>query len=153
MIDNEDCHIHSPLIMFRSTGLRYALLQWQKIKGVHPKASKSKLKVHRPGRLNYFNYQNGSGKIASCCSITGHKLLTLPGVADTYTFLMNTWNTLPQSYQQRVYNTTLAKVKPQIQQAENPPPALVICVEAAWVDNAILPDYLTFEVALEKSEI
>jgi hypothetical protein len=27
-----------------------------------------------------------------------HMMLTLPGVADTYTFLMNTWNTLLESY-------------------------------------------------------
>ena len=66
---------------------------------------------------------------------------------------MNTWNTLPESYQQRVYNNTLATVKRQIQQAENPTPAVVISVEAARVDNAILLDYLTSEVALEEPEI
>jgi hypothetical protein len=66
---------------------------------------------------------------------------------------MNTWNTLPESYQQRVYNNTLAIVKRQIQQVENPTPAVVISVEAARVDNAILLDYLTSEVALEKPEI
>jgi len=49
---------------------------------------------------------------------------------------MNTWNTLPESYQQRVYNNTLATVKHQIQQAENPTPAVVISMEAARVDNA-----------------
>jgi len=84
---------------------------------------------------------------------TGPKLLTLPGIADTYTFLMNTWNTLPESYQQRVYNNTLATVKRQIQQAENPTPAVVINMEAASVDNAILLNYLTSEVALEEPEI
>jgi hypothetical protein len=84
---------------------------------------------------------------------TGPKLLTSPGVADTYTFLMNTWNTLPESYQQRVYNSTLATVKRQIQQAENPTPAVVISTEAASVDNAILLDYLTSEVALEEPGI
>jgi len=83
----------------------------------------------------------------------GRKLLTSPGVADTYTFLMNTWNTLPESYQQRVYNHTLATVKCQIQQAENQMPAVVISVEAAHVDNAILLDYLTTEVAIEEPEI
>jgi len=83
----------------------------------------------------------------------GRKLLTSPGVADTYTFLMNTWNTLPESYQQRVYNNTLAAVKRQIQQAENPTPAVVISVEAARVDNAILLDYLASEVTLEEPEI
>jgi len=66
---------------------------------------------------------------------------------------MNTWNTLPKSYQQRVYKNTLATVKCQIQQVENPTPAVVISVEAARVDNAILLDYLTSEVALEEPEI
>jgi hypothetical protein len=80
-------------------------------------------------------------------------LLTSPGVADTYTFLINAWNTLPESYQQRVYNHTLATVKLQIQQVENPTPAVVISVEPARVDNAILLDYLTSEVALEEPEI
>jgi len=54
---------------------------------------------------------------------TGRMLLTSPGVADRYTFLINTWNTLPESYQQWVYKNTLATVKHQIQQAENPTPA------------------------------
>jgi len=66
---------------------------------------------------------------------------------------MTTWNTLPESYQQRVYNNTLATVKRQIQQAENPTPAVVISTEASSVDNAILLDYLTSEVALEEPEI
>jgi hypothetical protein len=66
---------------------------------------------------------------------------------------MNTWNTLPESYQQRVYNNTLATVKRQIQQAENPTPAMVISTEAASIDNDILLDYLTSEVALEEPEI
>jgi len=83
----------------------------------------------------------------------GRKLLTSPGITDTYTFLMNTWNTLLESYPQRVYNNTLATVKRQIQQAENPTPAVVISVEAAHVDNAILLDYLTSEVALEEPAI
>jgi hypothetical protein len=52
-----------------------------------------------------------------------------------------------------VYNNTLAPVKRQIQQAENPTPAVVISVEAERVDNAILLDYLTSEVALEEPEI
>jgi len=51
-----------------------------------------------------------------------------------YTFLMNTWNTLPEIYQQRVYKTTLPTVKRQIQQSENPTPAVVIKVEAARVE-------------------
>jgi hypothetical protein len=66
---------------------------------------------------------------------------------------MNTWITLPESYQQRVYNITLATFKGQIQQAENPTPAVMISVEAAPVDNAILLDYLTCEVALEEPDI
>jgi hypothetical protein len=66
---------------------------------------------------------------------------------------MNTWNTLPESYQQRVYNNTLATVKHQIQQAENPMPAMLIRVEALCVDNAILLEYFASEVALEEPEI
>jgi len=124
-----------------------------KNKGVHTKASKSKLKADRPDCWNYFNCKNDGGKIASCCAVTGRKLLTPPRVADKYTFLMNTWNTLPESYQQRVYNNMLATVKRQIQQAENPTPAMVISVEAARVDNASLLDYLTSEVALVEPEI
>jgi len=153
MINNQDGHIPSPLIMFTCTALRHALLEWQKNKGVHPKASKSKLNADRPDCSNYFNHKNDGVKIASCCAVTGRKLLTSPGVADMYTFLMNTWNTLPESYQQRVYNNTLATVKRQIQQAENPTPAVVISVEAARVDNAILLDYLASEVAIEEPEI
>jgi hypothetical protein len=52
-----------------------------------------------------------------------------------------------------VSNNTLATVKRQIQQAENPTPAVVISVEAAPVDNAILLDYLASEEALEEPEI
>jgi hypothetical protein len=66
---------------------------------------------------------------------------------------MNTWNTLPESNQQMVYNNTLATVKCQIQQAKNQTPALAISVEAARVHNAILLDYLASEVALEEPEI
>jgi len=153
MIDDKDSHIPLPLIMFTCTALRHAVLEWEKNKGVHPKASKSKLKEDRPDCSNYFNYKNDGGKNASCCAAMGRKVLTLPGVADTYAFLMKTWNALPESYQQRVYNNTLATVKCQIQQTENPTPAVVISVEAAPVDNSILPDYLTSEVALEGPEI
>jgi len=153
MINNKDGHIPSPLFMFTCTAFRHALLVWQKNKVVHPKASKSKLKADRPDHLNYFNHKNDAGMIASCCAVIGRKLLTLPGVADRYIFLMNTWNTLLESYQQRVYNNTPATVKRQIQQAENPMPAVVISVEAAHVDNAILLDYLASEVALEEPEI
>jgi len=90
MINDKDGHIPSPLIMFTCTALRHALMEWQKNKGVHPKASKSKLNADRPDRLNYFNYKNDGGKNASCCAALGRKLLTSPGVADTYTFLINT---------------------------------------------------------------
>jgi len=153
MINDKDSHIPSPLIMFTCTALRHAPLEWQKNSGVHLKASKSKLKANRPDRSNYFNHKNDGGTISSCCPVTGRKLLTSPGIADMYTFLMNTWDTLPESYQQTVYNNTLATVKRQIQQAENPTPAVVIRVEAARVDNAILLDYLASEVALEEPEI
>jgi len=149
IIDNKDGHIPSPRIMFTCTALCHALLVWQKNKGVHLKASKSKLKADRPDRWNYFNHKNDCGKIASCCAVTGRKLLTWPGVADMYTFLINTWDTLPESYQQGVYKITLVKVKRQIQQAEIPTPAVVISMEAAYVDNAILVDYLTSGVALD----
>jgi hypothetical protein len=67
--------------------------------------------------------------------------------------MLNTWNTLPESYQLRVYNNTLGTLKCQIQQAENPTPDMVIITEEASVDNAILTDYLTFEVALEEPQI
>jgi hypothetical protein len=66
---------------------------------------------------------------------------------------MNTWNILPESYQQRVYKNTLAAVKCQIQKAENPIPAVVITLEAARVDNGIHLDYLTYQVALPEPEI
>jgi len=153
MINDKDGHIPSPLIMFTCTALPHALLVWQKNKGVHPKASKPKLKADRPDRSNYFHHKNNGGKIASGCAVTGHKLFTSPGVADTYTFLMNTWNTLPESYQRRVFYNTLATVKRQIQQAENPTSAVVISVDAARVDNTILLDHLASKVALEEPEI
>jgi hypothetical protein len=153
MIDNKDGHIPSPLMVFSCTALCHALLEWQKNKGVHPKASQSKLIAEKPDRLGYFNYKKNGGKNASSCAATGCKLLTSPGVANTYTFLMNIWNTLLESYKQRVYNNTLATVKCQIQQAENPTPAEVISTDAACIENAILLHYLTSEVALEEPEI
>jgi hypothetical protein len=69
------------------------------------------------------------------------------------TFLMNTWKTQPESYQQRVYNNSLASGKRHNQLAENPPHAGVISVEAVHVSNAIGLDYLTSVVALEEREI
>jgi hypothetical protein len=153
MINNKDGHIPLPLIMFTRTVLCHGLQESQKNNGVHPKASKSKLIADRPDPSNYFNYKNDGGKNAFCCTAMGRKLLTSPGVADTHTFLMNTWNTPQESYQQRVNKHTLATVKRQIQQAENPAPAVVISVEAVRVDNAILLDYLTSKVAHEEPEI
>jgi hypothetical protein len=153
MIDNNDGHIPSPLIMFTCTVLCHALLEWQKNQGVNPKPSKSKMTADTPDRWNYFNHRNDGGNIASCYAVLGRKLLTSPGVPDSYMFKMNTWNTLRESYQQKVYNNTLATVNIQIQQAENPTPAMVISVEAARVHNSILLDCLSSEVALEKLEI
>ena len=67
MINDKDGDIPSPLIMFTCTALRHALLEWQKNKGVHPKASKSKLKADRRDHSHYFNHKNDGAKIASCC--------------------------------------------------------------------------------------
>jgi len=139
--------------MFTCTRLLHALLEWQNIEGVHQKASKSKLKADRPDRSNYFNYKNDGGKNPSTCTAMGRKFLTSSGVADTDTSSMNTWNTVPESYQQRVYKNILATVLCQIQQAENQMPAVVISVEAARVDNSIHLDYLTSKVALEEPNI
>jgi len=153
MIDDKDGDIPSLLILFTCTVLRHSFLEWQKNKAVHPNASKSKLTADRPDHSNYFNYKNDGGKIASCCAVTGGKLLTSPGIADMYTFLMNTWNTPPESYQHTVYNDSLATVTRQIQQAENQTPGVVISVDAARVVNGILLAELTSEVALDKREI
>jgi hypothetical protein len=80
-------------------------------------------------------------------------LLTSPFIADTLTFLMNTWNTLLESYQLRVYYNILATVNRQVQQVVNPTPAMVICREAAHIGNADLHHYLTSTVALDKPAI
>jgi hypothetical protein len=66
---------------------------------------------------------------------------------------MDTCSTLPESYQQMVYNNTIAIVKCQIQQGENTTPAVVISVEAAGADNDIILAYLTSQVPLEEPEI
>jgi len=153
MIDDKDRHIPSPLLMFTCTASRHALLEWQKNNGVPLNVSKSMLKADRPDHSNYFNYKNDSGKNAFCYTATGRKVLTLPGVADAYTYSMNTCHTLPESYQQRVYKITLGTVKREIQQVQNPMPAEVISTEAAHVDNAILLDYMTSEVPLEEPKI
>ena len=68
MLNDKDGHIASPLIMFTCTALRHALLEWQKNKAVHPKASKSMLKADRPDRSNNFNHKNDGGKNASYCN-------------------------------------------------------------------------------------
>jgi FPC/CPF motif-containing protein YcgG len=138
--------------MFPCTALHHALLEWQKNIDVHSKPSKIKLNEDRPDRSKYFTHKNDGGKNVSCCAVTGPKWLTAAGDADTYTCLLTTWNTLPESYQRRVYNNTLATVKCQIQQAENPIPSMVISVEPVRVDNAILLDCLTSEVALGEPE-
>ena len=90
MINDKDIYIPSPLIMFTCTILHYALLVWQKNKVVHLEVSKSKLRADRPDHSNYFNYNNDNGKHASCCTAMGRKLLTSPGIADAYIFLINT---------------------------------------------------------------
>ena len=153
MINDKDGHIPSPLIMSTCKVLLHAHLEWDKNKGVHPEASKSWLKADRPDDSNYFNFKNVGGKNESSCAAMGHKLVILPGIAERYTFLMNSWNTLPDSYQQRVYKETLGTAEHQIRQAENPMPAVVIRVEAAGVHNGSLPMYSTSQVALEEPEI
>jgi hypothetical protein len=72
-----------------------------------------------------------------------HKWLTLSGIADMNRFLINTWNTLPESYEQGMCKNNVATDKRHVQQAENPMPAVVISVEAVRVGNAIVLDYLT----------
>jgi hypothetical protein len=57
------------------------------------------LKADRHDYSNGFNFKNVGGPKAACGVATGHNMLTLSGVACMYTFLMNTWNTLPESYQ------------------------------------------------------
>jgi hypothetical protein len=153
MIDDNDGHMPSPLIMFTCTKMLHALLQWPKNKGVHLKASKSKLKADRPDHSNYSNYKNDRGKNTSCYTATCGKLLTSAGVTDSDSFLMNTWNSLPESYKQKAYINTLTTVNRQIQQAENPMPAEVISIETEHVDNTILLANLSSEVALEEPEI
>ena len=153
MIDDKDVDIPSPLIMFTCIKLRHAHLEWEKNKRIRPKASKSKLKSDRPDRLNYLNYKNDDCKIASCRAAMCRKLITAHGITVTYTILMNTWNTLPVSYQQRVYNNTLATVKHQIQLGKNPTPGAVISTEATRGDIAILLHSLTSEVGLEEPEL
>jgi hypothetical protein len=109
--------------------------------------------VNRPDPSNNFNYEKQDGKNASCCAAMGFKLLTSPEIPETYTLLMNSGNTLWESYQQRVYNDTVSAVHHQIELTENKIPAEVIRTEAVHIDNAILLDYLTSNVALEEAMI
>jgi hypothetical protein len=80
-------------------------------------------------------------------------LFTSAGVAATYALLLNTWNTLPETYQQRAYKNMHATVKRQNQQVENPTTAMVISVDAARDDNGIVFHYLASKVVLEEDEI
>jgi hypothetical protein len=109
--------------------------------------------VNRPDPSNNFNYEKQDSKNASCCATMGFKLLTSPEIPETYTLLMNSGNTLWESYQQRVYNDTVSAVQHQIELTENKIPAEVIRTKAVHIDNAILPDYLTSNVALEEAKI
>jgi len=108
----------------------HALLEWQRNNGVHPKVSQPKLKADRSDGLNYFNYKNDGGQNACCTAAMGRKLMTSPGIAETYTLLTNTWDTLPECYQQRVYGIMSATDKRQIQHAGSLTPAVVISGEA-----------------------
>jgi len=152
LIDNEDRHIPSPLTMFTCTTLHHALIELQKNNGFHPQAFNSQVNADRPDLSNCFNWKHAGSKSASCCAAMGHRLLTSPGITDTYTFLMNTWNALQVSYQQRVYNNSLTTVKRKNKQAENPTPDVVISAQSARVDKGILLDYLSSEAALEDPE-
>jgi len=67
--------------------------------------------------------------------------------------LINASNSLPESYQQRLYEYTIAVVQPQIQQVENTIRTMAISVEAAHVDSAIHLDYMTSKVVLEEPQI
>jgi len=89
----------------------------------------------------------------ACCDATGRKLSTSPGFADTDTLSVNTWNTLPGTYTQRVYTYTPVIVKCQIQKVVNLMRAVFINVFAARVDYAILFDYLTSGIAIAEPDI
>jgi len=140
MLDDKDGNIPSPLIIDMCIALRHDLLQWQKSKSVEQKASKTKLKADRPHRMNNFNLMNVVGMIASCYAAIGRTSITSPGVADTYSFLKTTWNTLPEIYQQGEYTNTLAIVECPIEQVENPIPTALIILKAESTDNAIVHD-------------
>jgi len=90
---------------------------------------------------------------ASCHNATDCKLLTLPGIAATYTLLLNICDTVLESNKQRVYTNTHATAKHQIQLAGSPMPAMVISMKAARDHNSSPLDYLTSKVAHEEPEI
>jgi hypothetical protein len=52
-----------------------------------------------------------------------------------------------------VYSNTFVITNRQIEQAEKPTPAVVITMNAVHVNNTILHDYLTLNVALEWPDI
>jgi hypothetical protein len=114
VIDGHGGDIPSPLIIFTCTGLHYARLEWPKNNCVHLKASQSQLYPDTLDRSNNFDCKPDGCQHASCCGAMGWKLFASSGVADTYTFLLNTWNTLPESYQQMVYKNTPATINLQI---------------------------------------
>jgi hypothetical protein len=64
MIDDKDCDIPLPLIMYTCTALHHALLVWQQHQGVRPKVGKSKLKADSLDSSNYINYMNDNRIIA-----------------------------------------------------------------------------------------
>jgi hypothetical protein len=65
-------------------------------------------------------------------------MLKSSGVSDTDTSVMNPWNTLPESYQQRVYKNTLRTVKRQIKYDENPTLAVVINMGVELINIAVV---------------
>lgn len=153
MINDQYRHIPSPLIMFTWTASLHDLQDCQMYNGVVLKGSKSMVNAGRPDRSNHPNYKFDSGPVACCCAATARKMLTSPGIAARYTLLMNTWNTLQESYQQRLDKNIHATVNHQIQQVENPIPARVISLDVGSIDNARYVDNLTSKGALERLQI
>jgi len=66
---------------------------------------------------------------------------------------MDTWQTLLESYQYRVYKNTLTTVRRQIEQMENTMHAVKISIGTVCIGNALRLDYLSSEVVLEEHEI
>jgi hypothetical protein len=62
--------------------------------------------------------------------------------------MMNTWNTVLESYQLRVYNNTAATVEYQMQQVENQMADVVISKDAVSIYNNFHVHELTSEVVL-----